>query len=124
MFLGNASQHHAVQCRQAILQQLNPQLKSLIKEDDFKDAPLYLFGEGFASVAKECLEAAAVLKKSVAIGTKLVFQKSHPDGATPRITLNLGAAGVASTMAITATERLCGGNQCIDAWDIPAQKND
>ena len=36
LFLGNASQHHAVQCRQAALQQLNPQLKSLIKDDDLR----------------------------------------------------------------------------------------
>jgi len=78
MFLGNASQHHAVQRRQAVLQQLNPQLKSLIKDEDFKDAPPYLFGEHFASVAKERLEAAAVLKKSVATGSKQGFQRSHP----------------------------------------------
>jgi len=76
--LGNASQHHAVQCHQAVLQQLNPQLKSLIKDDDFKDAPPHLFGEHFASVAKGCLEAATVFKKSVAAGLKQGFQKSHP----------------------------------------------
>ena len=65
LFLGNALQHHAVQRRQAILQQLNPQLKSLNKDEDFADAPPYLFGERFASLAKECLEAALVLKKSI-----------------------------------------------------------
>ena len=61
LFLGNALQHHAVQRRQAILQQLNPQLKSLIKDEDFADAPPYLFGERFASLAKDRLEAALVL---------------------------------------------------------------
>ena len=65
VLLNNASQHHAVESCQVILQQLNPQLKCLINDDDFKDAPPYLFGESFASVAKEHLEAAAVLKKSV-----------------------------------------------------------
>ena len=97
LFLGNASQHHAVQHCQAVLQQLNPQLKSLIKDDDFKDAPPLLFGERFASVAKERLETAAVLKKSVTTG-KQVFQKSHPQNYS-----NLGAAGVAITAAKTAS---------------------
>jgi len=71
------SQHHAVQRRQAVLQQLNPQLKSLIKDNDLKDTP-HLFGEHFALVAKEHLEGVAVLKKSVAAGSKQGFQKSHP----------------------------------------------
>ena len=65
VYLGNASQHHTVHRRQAILQQLNPQLKPLVKDEDFVDAPPLLFGERFASVAKEHLEAAAVLKKLV-----------------------------------------------------------
>ena len=79
-FLGNASQHHAVHRRQAILQQLNPQLKPLVKDEDFVEAPPFLFGENFSSVAKECLEAAAVLKKSVCTtNTKQQgFYKSHP----------------------------------------------
>jgi len=57
--MGNALQVH---CRQAILQQLNPQLKPLVKDEDVVEIPPFLFGECFASVAKECL---AVLKKSV-----------------------------------------------------------
>jgi len=77
VLLCNASQHHAVQHRQVILQQLNPKLKSLIKDEDFRDATTFLFGERFASVAKERLDAAAVLKKTVVTG-KLVFQRSHP----------------------------------------------
>ena len=80
LFLGNASQHHAVQCRHAILQQLNPQLKSLNKDEEFADAPPYLFGECFASLAKECLEAALVLKKSVSTSStvKQGYQRGHP----------------------------------------------
>ena len=78
VFLGNASQHHAVHRRQAILQQLNPQLKPLVKDEDFVDAPPFLFGEHFASVAKERLEAAAVLKKSVCSTKQQGFHKSHP----------------------------------------------
>jgi len=33
-----------------------------VLDHDFKDAPSLLFREHFASVAKKCLEAAAVLK--------------------------------------------------------------
>jgi len=76
MYLGNGPQHHVVQCCQAILQQLNPQLKFSIKDDEFKDAAPYLFGVHIASLANEHLEAAAVLKKSVAAGLKQGFQKS------------------------------------------------
>ena len=80
LFLENASQHHAMQRCQAILQQLNLQLKSVIKNEDFADAPPYLFGEHFASLAKEHLEAALVLKKSVSTSStaKQDFQKGHP----------------------------------------------
>jgi len=77
VLLGNASQHHAVQRRQVIQQQLNPKLKSLIKDEDFRDAPPFLFGERFASVAKERLDTAPVLKKTVVTG-KPVFQRNHP----------------------------------------------
>ena len=77
-FMGNASQHHVVHRRQAILQQLNPQLKPPVKDEDFVDAPPYLFGEKFASMAKERLEAAAVLKKSVCSSKQQGFHKRHP----------------------------------------------
>ena len=80
LFLGNALQHHVEQRHQAILQQLNPQLKSLIKDENFADAPPYLFGEHFASLAKECLEVALVLKKSASTSStaKQSFQRGHP----------------------------------------------
>jgi len=66
-----------------------------------KDASPYLFGEHFASVAMEHLEAAAVRKKSVATGSKQGFQKSHPQART---ILNPGAAGVATSVAKRAAE--------------------
>ena len=91
LFLGNASQHHAVQCHQSVLQQLNLQLKSLIKDEDFADAPPYLFGECFASLAKERLEASLVLKKfhSTSSTAKQVFREATPKNM-------LGAVGVAT----------------------------
>ena len=91
LFLGNASQHHAVQCHQSVLQQLNLQLKSLIKDEDFADAPPYLFGKCFASLAKERLEASLVLKKfhSTSSTAKQVFREATPKNM-------LGAVGVAT----------------------------
>ena len=80
-----------MQRHQAILQQLNPQLKSLIKDEEFADAPPYLFGECFASLAKECLEAALVLKKSASTSStpKQGFREATPKDM-------LGAMGVAA----------------------------
>jgi len=53
-----------------------------------------LFGERFASVAKEHLEAAAVLKKSLTTG-KQVFRMGHPQ--------NYSQPWVANTAAKTAS---------------------
>ena len=48
------------------MKHLNPQLQSLMKDSDFKDAqPSFLFGEEFGGKAKTKLEAAAALKKTV-----------------------------------------------------------
>ena len=104
LFLGNALQHHAVQRRQAILQQLNPQLKSLIKDEDFADAYPYLFGERIVSLAKERLEAALVLKKSVSTSStaKQGFQRGHPQ----KYAWKLGAVWV---VADTGTARKAQG---------------
>ena len=41
LLLGNASQQHSLQRRKAILQHLNPQLKSLVQDADFAKAPPY-----------------------------------------------------------------------------------
>lgn len=65
LLMGDAAQNHAALRRKAVLQHLNPQLQSLMKETDFKGAQPYLFGENFAEQAKSKLEAAAALKKSV-----------------------------------------------------------
>ena len=65
MLMGDVSQHQSSLRRKQLLQHLNPQLKELMKEDDFVAAQPYLFGEDFGSIAKAKLEAAASLKKAV-----------------------------------------------------------
>ena len=64
LLLGNACQLHSLQRRKAILQHLNPQLKSLVQDTDFADAPPYLFGPKFGELAKERSEAAALIQKA------------------------------------------------------------
>ena len=78
--LGNANYHHYTACRQALLLQLNPKLKQLVSDADFKDSALYLFGENFGTLAKERLEAAEALKKETSSdkGHHQSFQRSHP----------------------------------------------
>jgi len=49
--------------------QLNSKLRQLFSGTNFKDAPLFLFGENFGVLAKEHLEASEALKK---------FQKAIP----------------------------------------------
>ena len=63
--MGNANYHHSTARRQALMLQLNPKLKQLFPNMDFKDVTPYLFGENFGALAKECLEAAEALKKTV-----------------------------------------------------------
>ena len=62
-----------------MLTQMNPQLKGLMRDNDFKDAAPLLFGDNFGALAKERLEAAAALKKT--LGTdkqpKRNFYKGH-----------------------------------------------
>ena len=76
---GNTSAHNTKDRRKAMLTQMNPQLKCLMRDNDFKDAPLLLFGDNFGALAKERLEAAAALKKT--LGTvkqpKRDFYKGH-----------------------------------------------
>ena len=80
LLIEDAAQNHAALRRKAVLQHLNPQLQSLMKESDFKGAQPYLFGENFAEQAKSKLEAAAALKKSVYPSSKgkSVFRGGHP----------------------------------------------
>ena len=75
--MGNANQHNSIARRNALLMQLNPQLKQLVEDVDFKEAPPFLFGENFGTLAKERIEAAAVLTKTL---SRQGFQKSHPQG--------------------------------------------
>jgi len=44
-----------------MLTQMNPKLKGLMRDNDFKDAAPLLFGDNFGALAKERLEAAAAL---------------------------------------------------------------
>ena len=62
--LGNANYHHSTARRQALLLQLNPKLKQLVSDADFKDSAPYLFGENFGTLVKERLEAAEAVKKA------------------------------------------------------------
>ena len=52
VLMGNASQHHAIRRRKAIVQHLNPQLKGLVKDEDFATAASFLFGLEFGEIAK------------------------------------------------------------------------
>ena len=58
--MGNANQHNSIAHRNALLIQLNPQLKQLVEDIDFKEAPPFLFGENLGTLTKERIEAAAV----------------------------------------------------------------
>ena len=75
--MGNANQHNSIARRNALLMQLNPQLKQLVEDVDFKKAPPFLFGENFGTLAKERIEEAAALTKTL---SRQGFQKSHPQG--------------------------------------------
>ena len=77
--MGNANYHHSTSRRQALMLQLNPKLKQLFPDGDFKDAAPYLFGENFGAMAKERLEAAEALKKAISSDKRgqRGFQRSH-----------------------------------------------
>ena len=77
LLLGNASQQNSLQRRKTILQHLNPQLKSLVQDADFAKAPPYLFGTNFGELAKERLEATALIQKAARKAPQN-FQKRHP----------------------------------------------
>jgi len=79
-------QHHTIQRRKAILQQLNPQLKGLVKDEDFTTTAPFLFGPDFGEITKRRLEAAALIQK-----TQLRIFRS----ATPRNRAT-GVVGVAA----------------------------
>ena len=95
LLLGNASKQHSLQQRKAILQHLNPQLKSMVQDADFAEAPPYLFGTNFGELTKERLEAAALIQKTAQKALQN-FQKLCiiSRSATPRNSAP-GAVGVA-----------------------------
>ena len=69
----------------ALLIQLNPQLKQLVKDIDFKEAPPFLFGENLGTLTKERIEAVAALIKTLGIDkSRHGSQKSHPQGNRSR----------------------------------------
>ena len=77
--MGNANYHSTVARRNTILMQLNPQLKPLFSDADFKDAAPFLFGENFGTVAKERMDVSTALKKTTYTdrGGNRDFQKGH-----------------------------------------------
>lgn len=60
----NALQQYTLQRQKMIIQHLNPQLKSLVQDAYFTEAPFYLFSANFGVLAKERLEAAALIQKT------------------------------------------------------------
>ena len=83
--MGNANYHHSTARRQALMLQLNPRLKQLFPDIDFKDAAPYLFGENFGALSKERLEAAEALKKAVSFDKGgRGFQRSYPQRTAGR----------------------------------------
>ena len=111
--LGDAAQHHSSLRRKAIMQHLNPQLQTLMKDKDFKGSQPLLFGEDFGEKAKSKIEAAAALKKVVTSsgdkGKQKGFHKSHPhrnswgrQGGKPKY---YGQANKARKEAVTKTSQ-------------------
>ena len=76
--LGNANAHNSMARRKELLTHMNPKLKELVDDMDFKEAPPVLFGDNFATLAKERLEAAAALTKTLGSDKgRQDFSKSH-----------------------------------------------
>ena len=84
--LGDATQHQSSMRRKAIMQHLNPQLQTLMKDVDFKGTQPLLFGEDFGEKAKARMDAAAALQKIVTPagpkGKQTGFQKGHSQRST------------------------------------------
>lgn len=65
-FLGNVSAQFSVKrCCKALVR-LNPDLKSMAEDEDFSQAPPFLFGPGFKKKAKERTDALEYLQKAAA----------------------------------------------------------
>ena len=94
--------HHSSEHRKPF----NPQLKQMVEESDFKEAPL-LFGEIFGSIAKQRIEAAAALKKNLASDKgKWGFCSNHP-GAVGVAALPTAAKGEVGSLGGKKLPRGC-----------------
>ena len=78
--MGKVNYHNLVSRRNVLLTQLNPRLKPLFNDADFKDSAPYLFGDNFDSLAKQRLGMVTALKKTAYIdrGSQRGFQRGHP----------------------------------------------
>ena len=70
LLMGDASQHQSASRRETILQQLNPQIVDLMKEEDYTKALPFLFGEDFGAKVKTRMKEAAALKKTLSQSSK------------------------------------------------------
>ena len=78
LLMGYANYQHSMDRRHALMMQLNPKLKQLFSHKDFKDVAPFLFGEKFGALAKDRLEAAEALRKTmITENFKNGFQKGH-----------------------------------------------
>ena len=76
IFLGNTLAHFNLEWRSKALSRLNPNLKSLVEDEDFSQVAPYLFGSGFERKAKELLEVVERLRKvSLDLALKAVFSR-------------------------------------------------
>ena len=64
VLLGNASCHMSGERRSRALTKLNPDLKSMAKEENYSDAQPFLFGKGFEQKVKERTEALKCLQRA------------------------------------------------------------
>lgn len=81
VLLGNASSHFSHERRLKILENLNPDLKSLAEDEDYSKAPPFLFGKGFEKLAKDRADAVQCLRKATSSSSasgKPYFRASRP----------------------------------------------
>ena len=68
--MGNTSAQFSQERRSKALARLNPDLKSLVEDEDFSKAAPFLFGSGFEKKAKERSEAVSCLRKAASAPKK------------------------------------------------------
>ena len=81
--LGNASAQISQERRTKALSRLNPDLKSLVEDEDFSNAAPNLFGAGFEKKAKERSKAVTCLRKASSSDLKKIGE--HNSRRFPRI---------------------------------------